>query len=77
MSTATTAPIGERIRLARESRGISQSSLAELIGKTRGGMSQIESGECYPSLPTLESICKILELSLDLVPLPKKTVRKK
>lgn len=74
-------PIGQRIREAREFRGINQSDLAEKIGKTKGGLSQIESGETYPAHSTLAAIAEILEMSIELVPIPpksgKKTTRKK
>lgn len=69
-------PIGQRIREAREFRGINQSDLAARIGKTKGGLSQIESGEVWPAHSTLVAIAKILEMSIELIPLPSKSDEK-
>jgi transcriptional regulator with XRE-family HTH domain len=68
MSTST-LPIGERIRAARVLSGLTQEALAEKIGKTKGAISQIESGVIDPSFETLGEIARTCGMSVDLVPL--------
>ena len=67
MNKTTTKTIGELIREARESQGISQSDLAAAVKITRQAMSQIESGANSPAFSTLDAIARFLELSVSLV----------
>ena len=75
MSTAL--PIGQRIREAREDRGLNQTELAALVRVSQSSISQIESGDIFPSIPTLEAICAALQVAIDFVPLAAKKSRQK
>ena len=57
--------IGKRIRMARKGRRISQERLAEIIGKTPGFLSAIESGKRKPSLETVVDIATALDVATD------------
>lgn len=53
---------GINVRTARESRGLTQEHLAELIGIGVPALSNIECGKSYPQLPTFEKIVEVLEI---------------
>lgn len=57
--------IGNRIKAARKAKGLSQSELSELIDKSVGYMSYIETGSKKPSLETLIQIANTLEVTID------------
>ena len=57
--------IGERIRTARKSAGMTQDKLAELINKTVQYVSDVERGVTGPSIPSLICICRTLCISAD------------
>ena len=57
------APIGQRVRALRISRGMTQKSLADGI-VTRNMLSLIESGDAAPSLGTLASLAKRLNVPI-------------
>lgn len=66
--TETRAPfasIGERLRLERKRRGVSQRQLAERVGLSPSLISQIETGRSKPSVSTLYAIVTELGISLD------------
>jgi transcriptional regulator with XRE-family HTH domain len=52
--------VGERIRLLRRHRGLTQEALAERIGVTSESVSNIERAVHPPSLETLERILNAL-----------------
>lgn len=56
----------QRIQTARIAKGISQKRMAEILGISQPGYSQIESGK-YPNMKvaTLERICEILSVTPD------------
>ncbi len=54
----------ERIYHARKTAGYTQETLAEAIGKTRGAVSQWESGETRPRHSTFVAIAEATETSL-------------
>ncbi len=56
--------IGERIRYLRESKGITQAELAQLIHISPSFMNRLEKGS---STPSLEYICSISD-ALDITP---------
>ena len=56
---------GEQLRRARESKGMTQQSLAEQLYVTRQSVSRWECGDRYPDLLTTTKIAQILEVSLD------------
>ena len=63
------ARIGERIRLARRRRGISQSDMAERMFVTRKTLSRLENGEVSVSLGVLLSALWVLGLERELLDL--------
>ena len=56
---------GEKLRKAREDRGMTQQSLADKIFVTRQCVSRWECGERYPDLRTVEKLSEILCISID------------
>lgn len=55
-ASAGAKPIPERIREAREARGLSGESLAEIIGVTRQAVAQFETGQVSPGGETMSKI---------------------
>lgn len=63
--------IGANIRRWREKRGMSQSKLAELVGKTNAAISQYESGYAIPRMHVIDQIAETLGCTrLDIVDEP-------
>lgn len=56
---------GEQLRRAREEKGMTQQSLAELLYVTRQAVSRWECGDRYPDLLTTKKISLLLDVSLD------------
>lgn len=57
--------LGNRIRKAREAKGLSQVELASLIGVKSGQViSNWEKGENKPNVDLLIALCKVLDVSL-------------
>src|ERR1700727_2390646 len=48
--------LGERIRQAREVRGLTQEELASKLGRTKGTVAQAEGGFLLPNQPLIEAI---------------------
>ena len=59
--------IGERVRLARLSRHMSQAQLAALLDVSVPYISHIEQGKQAMSIITLQAICNSLEISADWI----------
>lgn len=59
------AEFGETLRKARESKGMTQQTLAEKVYVTRQTISRWECGERYPDLLTLKKLSLVLEISTD------------
>ena len=57
--------IGNRIRIYRESAGLTQERFAEMIGMMPKSISAIERGLVGVSVETLTTICKTLHISSD------------
>ncbi|MFQ4427291.1 helix-turn-helix domain-containing protein [Clostridioides difficile] len=57
--------IGQRIKIARIKKRLTQDTLSELVNITPQHMSNIERGGSSVSLPTLISIANILHVSID------------
>lgn len=55
--------IGEKIKKARLSMGITQKELAIKCGMKQPNISAIEHGR-MPTIPTLEKICRVLGLKM-------------
>lgn len=51
----------ERIKIARESRGLSQEALADKLGCTKQLISKYETGANIPSASNLAKICNVFE----------------
>ena len=58
------AMIGERIRSARQARGLTQEALAEAIDRTVKTISNLECGKTLPGIEVLSMICAALEVRL-------------
>jgi transcriptional regulator with XRE-family HTH domain len=56
--------IGERIRLARKTRELSQRNIAALVGITPGAVSQWESDETVPNVERLSVLAKVLGVEI-------------
>jgi transcriptional regulator with XRE-family HTH domain len=60
----STLDIGPRLKAARRAAGMSLRSLAGQTGFSASFLSQVELGQCSPSLASLEKIAAALDLSL-------------
>src|SRR5271170_1097962 len=56
--------IGERIRLARQERGLTQEQLAEAVGVTRSAVAQWETGRAGQVTGNLSRIAAVLEVGV-------------
>lgn len=56
--------IGERISALRKCRNLTQSELAERVGLDSRHISRLETGKYYPSLDSLETMAKVLDVEL-------------
>lgn len=64
--TASTKPtIGERVKFAREERGMSQYMLAKRTGLSRPTIANIEQNKRCTNLMTFIAIAQVLDCSLD------------
>lgn len=54
--------LGDKIRVIRRARGLTQEQLANKIGIQRIQISWYETGKIHPSINTLEWICKALNI---------------
>lgn len=68
-------PIGEQIRLMRENRELSQRDLLDRCvddsgepALSKGGLSQVESGDRYPTLTTLTILSRALRCTFVVEP---------
>ena len=59
------AALGNRIRLARKTKGLSQEKLSEICSVSAAHIGHIERGTRIPSLETLFKISKELNVSMD------------
>ena len=59
------AEFGEKLRKAREEKGITQQTLAEKVFVTRQTISRYETGERYPDIIILKQLASVLEVSTD------------
>ncbi len=56
--------LGRRIKSYRTSRGLAQTALAKQVGVTPSTISQVESGQIYPSIPALLKISELLSVDI-------------
>ena len=61
--------IGQNIKNARKSKGLSQKQLGELLGVSQAAIGQFENEKSTPKLETLEKIANALDVSVfELIP---------
>ena len=65
MTRASTERLGNRLRVARAERGISQSALARLAGVSRQTISSIETAEYTPSALLAFKLAQVLDARVD------------
>jgi transcriptional regulator with XRE-family HTH domain len=56
--------IGNRIKILRESKEISQQDLAAICNFEKGNLSRIETGRTNPTISTLYKISQALDISI-------------
>lgn len=59
------AEVGNRIRLFRKQKGMSQEELGNRLGLTKSYISRLENGKKPISLDRLETIAEVLEVNVD------------
>ena len=57
--------VANRVKAAREAKGMTQAELAEQLGITQAAFSYIENGDKSPSLPVAKRMAQILGTSID------------
>ena len=57
--------LNERMREARQQKGISQTELAKLIGVSRQTINMIENGDYNPTIALCQKLCKALDKTLN------------
>lgn len=57
--------IGEKIKQARITKGLTRKQLSDSVGMTEGGLFKIEKDERSPMFETVEKIAIVLDISLD------------
>ena len=57
--------IGQRIKIKRVEKGLTQEKLAELVGIGPSHMSHLESGKTVASMDVFIALCNVLECSAD------------
>ncbi|MDF1779831.1 MAG: helix-turn-helix transcriptional regulator [Alcanivoracaceae bacterium] len=56
--------VGARVKALRKTRGLSQRSLAEILGKSTESVSQLERGVFLPSYETLEGLAVAFDVPM-------------
>lgn len=59
--------IGARIKAARERKGLQQKQVAELLGISAQKLANWEKGTNRPNAEMLPNICKVLDVTLDML----------
>lgn len=59
--------LGEKVRIARKERKMSQTELANKIGKDQPSINRLEQGNINPSYLYLLEVCQGLEMSLTIL----------
>ena len=59
--------IGLRVKRARETAGLTQERLAELIDRSKEAVSNIERGVSLPGLDTIQTICDVTKVPMTLI----------
>lgn len=56
--------VGLRVKKARKDKGLTQTELAQLVGKDRQYLYKIEKGKVTPNIVTITALALALEISL-------------
>ncbi|WP_432403861.1 helix-turn-helix domain-containing protein [Wukongibacter sp. M2B1] len=56
---------GDRLKIERLNKGLTQEELGKLINKTKNGISQYETGKREPDLHTLDRFAEIFDCTID------------
>ena len=59
------AAIGQRIKMLRKKKGLSQTELAQMLGKSLRTVQKYETGEIEVSISVINQIAEILETSFE------------
>lgn len=59
--------IGARLKALRESKGLTQDQLGELVGLAKSAISRIEAGKWNFGIDTLNAFCVALDVDVELV----------
>ena len=59
------AEAGNRIRIARLRKGLTQTALAEKLGVTQGAVNSWENGLTFPKVSNLVPLAEILEIPVE------------
>lgn len=68
--------LGEKIKIVRKAKKLTQAQLAELSGTNEKHISKIETGVYFPTFSTLAKILKALDLNIDNLSLTKNSTTK-
>ena len=60
-----TSTLGQRVRIHRHRRGLTQAVLAHLVGRSERWMLQVERGEVDPRLSDALALADVLNVRLD------------
>lgn len=64
---ALSTPIGKRLRLVREHRGLDQPAVRAIVGVAASTYSHWETGKTYPTIDQLVALCRGLNVSADVL----------
>lgn len=59
--------LGQRLAIARQSRGLTQKQFSELVGKSRATILQYEQGRLQPPVQQIETMAKALDVAPELI----------
>lgn len=59
--------LGNRLRILRESIGISQAKFAEVIGSTQSSINRYENGQATPTVELLRKYADYFDVSMDYI----------
>lgn len=76
MTTAYSESLGERIRIVRLRKGVTQKDLAEQTGIATSSLSEIETGVSEPAVSKVQAIAVALGVHVDQLLPPKRILKK-
>ena len=57
--------LGDRIKLYRENKNMTQNDLADILEVSAGTVSKYESGNLEPSIESIKRLAEVFEISID------------